>query len=71
MTFSDDIATGGPMSTVNAVNSAPTYGLSSGTPQWALDPYRFPGLQDLDEPETPAGPAGEPSDGARSSWGRP
>ncbi|MEU9036612.1 hypothetical protein AB0D45_17140 [Streptomyces sp. NPDC048352] len=43
-------------------NTAPAYGLSPRTPQWALDPYRFPGLQDLEEPETPAAPAGEPAD---------
>lgn len=51
---------------MSTVNTAPTYGLSSGTPQWALDPYRFPGLQDLDEPEAPAEPAGEGLAGPRA-----
>ncbi|MFD0357003.1 hypothetical protein ACFVHW_25180 [Streptomyces sp. NPDC127110] len=50
---------------MSTMNTAPTYGLSSGTPQWALDPYRFPGLQDLDEPEVPAGPAEEGSESLR------
>ncbi|EFL19169.1 predicted protein [Streptomyces sp. C] len=59
---------GGLMSTVN---TAPTYGLSSGTPQWALDPYRFPGLQDLDEPEAPAGHAEEGPEGPRTAPRRP
>ncbi|MCX5380541.1 hypothetical protein [Streptomyces sp. NBC_00091] len=57
------------------MNTAPTYGLSSGTPQWALDPYRFPGLEGLDEPEAPAGsgdrPAPEPAGGPRPSSRRP
>ncbi|MFD3875870.1 hypothetical protein [Streptomyces sp. NPDC058623] len=30
------------------MTTAPTYALSSRTPKWALDPYRFPGLQGLD-----------------------
>jgi hypothetical protein len=36
------------------MNTQPTYALSSGTPRWALDPYRFPGLADLDTDEAPA-----------------
>ncbi|WP_164721017.1 hypothetical protein [Streptomyces sp. W1SF4] len=56
---------------MSTVNTAPTYGLSSGTPQWALDPYRFPGLQDLDEPEAPAGPVEEGPEGPRPSPRRP
>lgn len=35
------------------MNTQPTYALSSGTPRWALDPYRFPGLADLDTDEAP------------------
>ena len=30
------------------MTTAPTYALASRTPKWALDPYRFPGLQGLD-----------------------
>ncbi|MFD8981448.1 hypothetical protein [Streptomyces sp. NPDC059564] len=36
------------------MNTQPTYALSSGTPRWALDPYRFPGLAGLDADEAPA-----------------
>ncbi|MFF5705140.1 hypothetical protein ACFY7H_21925 [Streptomyces sp. NPDC012794] len=52
---------------MSTMNAAPTYGLSTGTPQWALDPYRFPGLHDMDEPEAPAGPGADPSESSEPS----
>ncbi|MFD9570226.1 hypothetical protein ACFWBI_10315 [Streptomyces sp. NPDC059982] len=33
------------------MSTQPSYALSSRTPRWALDPYRFPGLADLDTAE--------------------
>ncbi|MGO4459575.1 hypothetical protein AB4039_20090 [Streptomyces sp. M-16] len=33
------------------MDTQPTYALSSRTPRWALDPYRFPGLEGLDVDE--------------------
>ncbi|MFD6875882.1 MULTISPECIES: hypothetical protein [unclassified Streptomyces] len=42
------------------MTTAPTYALSSRTPKWALDPYRFPGLQGLDADDDPGRPADRP-----------
>ncbi|MET9604233.1 hypothetical protein ABZZ17_04100 [Streptomyces sp. NPDC006512] len=46
------------------MNTAPTYALSSRTPEWALDPYRFPGLSDLDTDEATDEDPGRPADRA-------
>ncbi|MER6215448.1 MULTISPECIES: hypothetical protein [unclassified Streptomyces] len=43
------------------MDTTPTYALSSRTPRWALDPYRFPGLEDLDEAEALGEPGGWPA----------
>ncbi|MER7511010.1 hypothetical protein ABTX82_22015 [Streptomyces lavendulae] len=55
------------------MDTQPTYALSSRTPSWALDPYRFPGLEGLDVDEAlldgaappPTGPAESPQRPAR------
>ncbi|MEW1638458.1 hypothetical protein AB0469_30930 [Streptomyces sp. NPDC093801] len=43
------------------MDTAPTYALSSRTPRWALDPYRFPGLEDTEDAEALGEPAGPPA----------
>ncbi|MFF4578747.1 hypothetical protein [Streptomyces sp. NPDC001389] len=46
------------------MDTAPTYALSSRTPRWALDPYRFPGLEGLEgleDAEALGEPAGQPA----------
>ncbi|MEU3312487.1 hypothetical protein ACGFY6_05745 [Streptomyces sp. NPDC048387] len=53
------------------MDTAPTYALSSRTPRWALDPYRFPGLEDLDEAEAPGDPGARPAPDPAANPRRP
>ncbi|MFB0629701.1 hypothetical protein [Streptomyces sp. AB3(2024)] len=53
------------------MDTQPTYALSSRTPRWALDPYRFPGLEGLDMDEALADGAAAPSTGSAEAPQRP
>ncbi|WP_371680542.1 hypothetical protein [Streptomyces sp. NBC_01276] len=49
------------------MDTQPTYALSSRTPRWALDPYRFPGLVGLDVDEAHPD-AVAPTSGIHEPW---
>ncbi|MFF2195519.1 hypothetical protein [Streptomyces sp. NPDC058157] len=53
------------------MDTTPTYALSSRTPRWALDPYRFPGLEGLDEAEPLGDPGGAPAPAPAANPHRP
>ncbi|MGW1640248.1 hypothetical protein [Streptomyces lavendulae] len=53
------------------MDTQPTYALSSRTPRWALDPYRFPGLEDLDTDEALFDGAAPPATGPAEAPQRP
>ncbi|MFE3761926.1 hypothetical protein ACFXPI_09215 [Streptomyces sp. NPDC059104] len=53
------------------MDTQPTYALSSRTPRWALDPYRFRGLEGLDVDEALHDGAAPPSAGPAEAPQRP